>query len=97
MMDVSDGLAISLYDMADASNVGFALEAAKFNLPDVLFGSAREYYLYGGGDFGLLFCMSPSLLPSLDAEYTVIGTVVKEKGVWCDGNVVEKRGYAHSW
>ncbi len=97
MMDVSDGLAISLYDMADASNVGFALEAAKFNLPDVLFGSAREYYLYGGGDFGLLFCMSPSLLPALDAEYTVIGTVVKEKGVWCDGEPVEKRGYAHSW
>ncbi|ABN06612.1 thiamine-monophosphate kinase [Methanocorpusculum labreanum Z] len=97
MMDVSDGLSISLFDMSEASNVGFALESAKFNLPDVRAGSAREYYLYGGGDFGLLFCISRERLPALDAEYTVIGKVVGEKGVWCDGEPVEKRGYAHSW
>ena len=97
MMDVSDGLAVSLYDMSEASNVGFALDSAKFNLPNVLGESAREYYLYGGGDFGLLFCISRERLPALDAEYTVIGTLVGEKGVWCDGEPVEKRGYAHSW
>lgn len=97
MMDVSDGLAISLYDMADASGVGFMLDSKKFNLPDVRFGSAREYYLYGGGDFGLLFCIPPARLSALDTEYTVIGTVVKEKGVWCEGEIVEKRGYAHTW
>jgi len=97
MMDVSDGLAISLYDMSEASNVGFVLDSAKFKLPNVRFGSAREYYLYGGGDFGLLFCIPQARLSVLDTDHTVLGTVVKEKGVWCDGEIVEKRGYAHSW
>ncbi|MDD2248802.1 MULTISPECIES: thiamine-phosphate kinase [Methanocorpusculum] len=97
MMDISDGLAISLYDMAQASGVGFVLDSKNFNLPDVCSGSAREYYLYGGGDFGLLFCIPPACLSALDTDYTVIGTVVSEKGVWCDGDPVEKRGYAHSW
>ena len=97
MMDVSDGLAISLYDMAEASGVGFSLDSRRFNLPDVRFGSAREYYLYGGGDFGLLFCIPEALLPALDAEYTVIGRAETRPGVRCDGGAVEKRGYAHSW
>ncbi len=97
MMDVSDGLAISLYDMSEASNVGFELDSSRFKLPDVSSGSAMEYYLYGGGDFGLLFCIPPAGLSGLDVKYTVLGNVVSEKGVWCDGKVLEKRGYAHHW
>ncbi|HJJ43650.1 MAG TPA: thiamine-phosphate kinase [Methanocorpusculum sp.] len=97
MMDVSDGLAISLYDMAEASNVGFVLDSTKFTLPDLRFGSALEYYLYGGGDFGLLFCIPQARLSALDTKYSVIGYVVSEQGVWCDGKIVEKRGYAHVW
>ena len=97
MMDVSDGLAISLYDMSRASNVGFELESKTFPLPDIHSGSALEYFLYGGGDFGLLFSIPPAGLSNLDTEYTVIGKVVSEKGVRCDGKVIEKRGYAHCW
>ena len=97
MMDVSDGLAISLYDMSRASNVGFHLDSKAFDLPDVRTGSALDYYLYGGGDFGLLFNIPYVDICRLDIDYSVIGKVVKEKGVWCDGKTIEKKGYAHSW
>ncbi|HKM42243.1 MAG TPA: thiamine-phosphate kinase [Methanocorpusculum sp.] len=97
MMDVSDGLAISLYDMSAASGVGFELDSSRFLLPDVCSGSAMEDYLYGGGDFGLLFCIPPAGLSGIGVRYTVLGNVVPGKEVRCDGKVLEKRGYAHHW
>ncbi|MDO5845516.1 MAG: thiamine-phosphate kinase [Methanocorpusculum sp.] len=96
MMDVSDGLALSLYDMAAASGVGFSLTPEQFPLPDAGEKSLR-YFLYGGGDFGLLFCMPPEKLSGLDIDFSVIGTVTAAAGVLCGGERVERKGYAHLW
>ena len=51
MMDVSDGLAISLYDMSEASGVGFDLR--ENHLPLLPIADAKRYFLYGGGDYGI--------------------------------------------
>lgn len=60
-MDVSDGLASSLYELAEASGVGFSVDAAKLPV-DPLVGEVIkdvrmgiDTALYSGGDFGLLF------------------------------------------
>ncbi len=96
MMDVSDGLALSLYDLSAASGVGFELFSSLFPLPDVS-GDAQENFLYGGGDFGLLFTISSEDLSSVDTEYTIIGNVVCGSSVMCDGTPVSRRGYLHHW
>ena len=96
MMDVSDGVVISLYDIADASSVGFVLD--EDSLP--LFEEseyAKTCFLFGGGDFGLLFTASDAVLAGLDVEYTVIGEVVEGDSVVMGGSVLPRKGYAHVW
>ncbi|WOF15258.1 thiamine-phosphate kinase [Methanoplanus sp. FWC-SCC4] len=92
MMDVSDGLALSLYDLADLNGVGFEIDSGK--LPKTL---PQDYVLYGGGDFGLLFTCEESILRSLEVGATVIGRVISDAGVFVDGKTVERRGYVHKW
>lgn len=94
MMDVSDGLAISLYDMGTASGVGFVLRE---NPPLLPLADAKKYFLYGGGDYGLLFTIPRERFVHMDVPVSVIGDVVKGSGVMMGGDVVEKRGYAHVW
>lgn len=60
MMDISDGLSLSLKQLSDASHVGFEIEQSAVPMhPDAEsilgYDSALECALYGGGDFGLLF------------------------------------------
>lgn len=90
MMDVSDGLAISLYDMGEASNVGFVLydELPYLPIPD-----GGKYFLYGGGDYGLLYTIPRGKL----CGGVVIGEVVEGQGVFLQGKRVEKKGYSHLW
>ncbi|MDV0442834.1 thiamine-phosphate kinase [Methanorbis rubei] len=94
MMDVSDGIAVSLYDMGEASGVGFVLYD---ELPTLAISDAEKYFLYGGGDFGLLFTISRENLARLDVPASVIGEVVEGSGVVRGGRTVENRGYAHVW
>jgi thiamine-monophosphate kinase len=108
MMDISDGLARSLYQIAEASEVGFRIDptAIPFALEveelardqDELF----EMGLFFGEDFELLFTLPPERL--LDArqvcEFTVVGQVVPPKeGVkmqlGSESIVVPNRGYEH--
>jgi|Deesub1362A_J573_1020465.scaffolds.fasta_scaffold00192_46 thiamine-monophosphate kinase len=99
MTDISDSLAVSLYDLSRASNVGF--EIYKDRLP--IFEEAVSFYgkeraielsLYGGGDFQLLFTSERR-----DLRYPCIGKVVAE-GIYlvdeCGGReqIIEK-GYSH--
>ena len=98
MMDVSDGLVISLYDLMDVNDCGFSIESEKIPLPEgVPADLAHSMALYGGGDFYLLFTCSPSQYPVSGVDAVVIGEVTAESGVLVDGVPVEKRGYLHTW
>ncbi|RXE57138.1 thiamine-monophosphate kinase [Methanoculleus taiwanensis] len=98
MMDISDGLALSLYDMVAANGCGFAIDTDRLPLPaGVPEGEARELALHGGGDFELLFTCPKELLPVPDVEATIIGRVTAEPVVLASGRVLERRGYQHRW
>jgi thiamine-monophosphate kinase len=98
MMDDSDGIALSLYDLASVNGCGFAIDTKKLPLaagiPPEL---ARELALYGGGDYELIFTLSPDKFPVSGVSSTVIGTVVAEKSVTADNVTLAKRGYQHRW
>jgi thiamine-monophosphate kinase len=98
MMDDSDGIALSLYDLVSVNDCGFALESSRLPLPaGVPDGQARELALYGGGDYELIFTLPPERHPVKGVVYTVIGTVIPEKRVVVDGIPAERRGYQHRW
>lgn len=98
MMDISDGLALSLYDMLEANTCGYRIRLADIPLlDDVPTTEARDLALYGGGDFELLFTCPPDRLNIDGVGYCVIGTVIKERSVLIDDRVLERRGYQHQW
>lgn len=98
MMDISDGLVLSLYDMADANECGFSVDSTLLPLLDgVDPNKSTEYALHGGGDFELLFTCSPERLPVPGVVVKVIGTVIEEHRVLVDGSAAERRGYIHHW
>ena len=64
MMDDSDGIALSLYDLMSVNGCGFALDSSKLPLPaGIPAEQARELALYGGGDYELIFTISPDRYP----------------------------------
>lgn len=98
MMDISDGLALSLYDLLSVNDCGFSVDTARLPLPaGVPEGEGRELALYGGGDFELLFSAPPGILPVPGVTAHVIGEVIAERTVLADGKPLERRGYLHEW
>ncbi len=98
MMDDSDGIALSLYDLVGVNECGFSLDSAKIPLPaGIPRDQAIELALFGGGDYELIFTLPPARHPVEGVTYTIIGTAIKEKVVLIDGRLVEKRGYQHRW
>ena len=98
MMDDSDGIALSLYDLASVNGCGFAIDTAKLPLAaGIPHEQARELALHGGGDYELIFTLSPEKYPVAGVPSTVIGTVVAENAVTVDGKTLAKRGYQHRW
>ena len=98
MMDVSDGIALSLYDLYEANSCGFAIESAHIPRPaGVPEPQARELALHGGGDYELIFTCPPEIHPVPGVAYTVIGRAIPDRRVLMDGQVLEKRGYQHRW
>jgi thiamine-monophosphate kinase len=98
MMDDSDGIALSLYDLLGVNECGFSLDSATLPVPEgIPEPQAHDLALYGGGDYELIFTLPPQRHPVEGVSYTVIGTAIKEKVVLIDGRVVEKRGYQHRW
>ena len=64
MMDDSDGIALSLYDLVSVNECGFSLDSAKLPIPaDIPALQAQELALYGGGDYELIFTLPPKLHP----------------------------------
>jgi len=98
MMDISDGLVISLYDLLEAGACGYSVDSGKLPLLEgVPAGKSREYSLFGGGDFELLFTCRPDLLPLPDVSCIPVGVVIPEQRVLVDGNDVPCQGYLHTW
>ena len=98
MMDDSDGIALSLYDLLRVNECGFSLDSTKLPIPaGIPVQQALELALYGGGDYELIFTLPPQRHPVYGVSYTVIGTTIKEKTITIDGRLVEKRGYQHRW
>jgi thiamine-monophosphate kinase len=68
MIDVSDGLALDLHRLADASGVGFALD----DVP-VAAGATFEEALGGGEDYELLVAVAESDVEALEASFDEMG------------------------
>lgn len=105
MMDNSDGLALSLYDLAEASNVGFLVRANDLPMAPGLLKTvgrkrAIELIFGAGGDFELLFTVRPEKLGEARSacQLTVIGRAV-DSGIWMESEgqkrEIEPRGYEH--
>lgn len=106
MMDISDGLALSLHDMSRAGGVGFKIYESRLPvLSDVkrLLKSEEllEVAVFTGGDFELLFTVAPEKLDKARkaCHLTVIGEVI-EKGVFIKSvsgveEELKARGYEH--
>ncbi len=105
MMDNSDGLALSLSDLAEVSRVGFlvheeALPLAAGLTETVGQEKVLEMAMSAGGDFELVFTVMPERLEAARKAcgLTVIGEVV-EKGIWMEREGMRRRmvakGYEH--
>lgn len=98
MMDVSDGIALSLHDLLSVNTCGYSLDTSLLPLPEgVPEDAAREMALFGGGDFELIFTIPKSRLPLGGIRYSVIGEVIAEPAILADGKPLAKRGYQHRW
>jgi thiamine-monophosphate kinase len=107
MMDNSDGLALSLHQLAEINGCGFQIRADTLPVPPEPDGSLDlSMALYAGGDFELLFTVRASRLADAchACELTVIGEVTPEgvfleRGEWGEGGEggtteeIERRGY----
>lgn len=105
MMDMSDGLVLSLHDLARASCVGFKICEEKLpvstEIERLLKGDRlTETILYTGGDFELLFTVTPGEIETVkrSCSFSIIGEVIKD-GIFLekDGRLrnLEAKGYEH--
>lgn len=106
MMDNSDGLALSLHDLAEAGGTGFVIEYERIPIADEVKAIAEsddealEMVLRAGGDFELLFTVRGDMIDDAReaCEFSVIGRAV-ENGIWLvrDGSRMQipRIGYEH--
>jgi thiamine-monophosphate kinase len=98
MMDISDGLALSLYDLTLTNRYGYRVTSAMLPvIEDIPYEEALEFALYGGGDYELIFTIPGEKLPLQGMTYHVIGHVAGEPGAFLNGVPMERRGYQHRW
>lgn len=107
MMDTSDGLAMSLYDLSGQSKVGFRVRENTLPiLPEVRELASGpeellEFALYTGGDFELIFTVDPERLKKVQniCNLTIIGECTKyETGIMlespgCKLTAIKQLGY----
>jgi thiamine-monophosphate kinase len=101
MMDSSDGLARSLYQLADASNCGFAVDSARIPVADdlaELVAEPLEPAISFGEDFELVATVpedaASDVRESAPVDVSVIGTVT-DSGVTMDGETLGNNGWTH--
>lgn len=98
MMDVSDGLISSLFDMKEANSCGYEIFSSQIpGIPGISPDTGLDLALRGGGDFGLLFTCRPEVLPLPIPDLHIIGRVIEEPVVKLDGRPVNVLGYQHHW
>ena len=98
MMDISDGLSISLYDLLEANSCGYSIYREKLPSPaGVPPDEATALALYGGGDYELLFTVPNDWVPPPGLHYSVIGDVIRDHCILLDGDVMVRKGYEHTW
>lgn len=98
MMDLSDGLALSLHDLLNVNSGGYAVESSRLPaITDVPERTAHMLACFGGGDYELLFTIPADRTSSLTVKYHVIGQVIHEHAVLLDGAPLEAKGYQHTW
>jgi thiamine-monophosphate kinase len=106
MMDNSDGLALSMSDLAEVSGIGFVVMEEAIPITEgieemVGHKEAVDIVLRSGGDFELLFTVKQDMLKSARnaCDLTVIGSVVEE-GIWIESSGerrrLEPKGYEHT-
>ena len=86
MMDNSDGLVLSLYELAEASGVGFLLQEEKIPIDPLVAliaedrDDALDLALTAGGDFELIFTLRPEMIGEAARAclLAVIGEVTTE-------------------
>jgi len=110
-IDSSDGLAWSLHELSEASNVGFNIENVPLAPEVIEFAKANdldplELGLYGGEEYELVFTVKPELWSKVEkatrnvgATLTRIGKATKEKRLELRLNgetrTIERRGWEH--
>ena len=105
MMDISDGLALSLHDIAKASCVGFKIYEDKLPVLEevrkLLKGDElTEAVVFTGGDFELLFTVRADMINEAGkaCRFSVIGEVIKEDILIERSDGIEElksRGFEH--
>jgi thiamine-monophosphate kinase len=104
LIDTSDGLSLSLYELSKASKCGFYLRAAALPISAEAKSVSEDRWdeltlsIYRGGDYELLFTARDERLTAIPIPYTIIGKVT-ESGMQLDvdGVMHELRaeGYEH--
>ncbi len=104
MMDISDGLALSLHDMSRAGCVGFKIYENRLPIISCIKGlephELLEAAVFAGGDFELLFTVTLDKIEKVRkaCPFTIIGEVIR-KGVFIERNErsekLEAKGYEH--
>jgi len=104
LIDTSDGLGLSLYELSKASNCGFFLRAEDLPISDAARSVSTDRWdtltlaVYRGGDYELLFTVRRGRLAAIQVPYTVIGEVT-ESGMQLDVDGVvqelKEEGYEH--
>ncbi len=107
MMDNSDGLALSLFDLAEASCVGFSVQEERIPIDPLVAEVAEDredavdLALTAGGDFELIFTVTPDRIEDAAraCNFTVIGKALEEREIVIESEKVKKalepRGYQH--
>ena len=109
MMDISDGLAMSLKEISSNSGVGALIELDRIPVDNEAIvisekhgQDVMEHALYGEGDYELLFTVSEENLSLIQEKFGVseIGRITKEKNIVCidlEGKKhrLASRGYEH--
>jgi thiamine-monophosphate kinase len=101
MMDSSDGLARSLYQLADASDCGFAIESARVPVADdlaELVDDPLKPAVSFGEDFELVATVPTDAVSEVKeaapVEVSVVGEVT-DSGVTMDGEPLGNNGWTH--
>lgn len=97
MTDLSDGIAVGLHNIADASGVGFDIGGDDLPLVE----DATDEDVFVGEDYELLLTLprgsveeARDALAETETDLTVVGETVEE-GVRLDGEPLKRRGYEH--